>query len=203
LKNITQQTYDQIAPMYAQANAQMPANVLATAQKFLEMGSPDGLYLDLGCGPGQDMAWFGRQQIKIFGADLSAGMLAQARKITARPLVQMNMLALGFAEATFTGIWCSAALLHLPKAEAPLALREMRRVLRPGGLLALFIQQGEGEKLESNPYFDKALRFFARYSLEEMSKILVEAGFSVIETEVIPSERRTWLQFLARNVSRK
>ncbi len=198
--NITQQTYDQIALMYAQANAQMPANVLAAAQKFLEMGSPDGLCLDLGCGAGQDLAWFEQHHLNILGADLSAGMLAQARRVTSFPLAQMDMLSLGFAEGSFAGIWCSAALLHLPKADALLALREMRRVLRQDGILDIAVQQGEGEGLEVNPYNGAGQRFFARYSLTEMSNLLAGTGFAVLETETTSRSPRTWLRFVARRL---
>jgi ubiquinone/menaquinone biosynthesis C-methylase UbiE len=198
VKSVTQQTYDLIAPEYARANAQMPANVLAAAQKFREVVPEAGLCLDLGCGPGQDTVWFEQHGLDIFGADLSTGMLAQARKVTTRPLAQMDMLSLGFEDGVFSGIWCSAALLHLPKADAPLALREMRRILRKDGILDLAIQQGEGEGLEVNPYNSEGKRFFARYSLDEMSNLLARAGFTVFETETTSRGPRTWLRFVAR-----
>jgi ubiquinone/menaquinone biosynthesis C-methylase UbiE len=198
MKSVTQATYDLIAPAFAQVNAQMPENMLAAAQKFLEVVPRNGLYLDLGCGAGRDMAWFTARHLNIMGADLSAGMLAEARKIVSCPLAQMDMLSLSFAEDSFAGIWCSAALLHLPKADAPLALREMHRILRKDGILDLAIQQGEGEGLEVNPYNSEGKRFFARYSPDEMSNLLARAGFTVFETETTSRGPRTWLRFVAR-----
>jgi ubiquinone/menaquinone biosynthesis C-methylase UbiE len=200
MKTITQVTYDQIAPSFAQVNTKMPENLIVEAQQFLNHIARNGLCLDLGCGAGRDSAWFGQHGLKMVGADFSIGMLAQSRKIVSCPLVQMDMRALGFANHSFAGIWCNASLLHLPKVEAPLALQEMYRVLCDDGILDLAVQQGEEEGLEINPYDGNAQRFFARYHLDEMSKLLAENGFVVLESETIPLPNRTWLRFVARVV---
>ncbi len=68
--------------------------------------------------------------------DLNAGMLAVARSLPAA--VQWHhgsALELPFADATFDVVLCQLGLQFFP--DRPLALREMRRVLVAGGLLAL------------------------------------------------------------------
>lgn len=200
MKNITRATYDQIAPAFAKVNAVMSENVLLAARKFIEIVPQNGPCLDLGCGPGRDIAWFEQQNIAILGADLSTGMLSQARKITARPLAQMDMLHLGFADGSFAGIWCNAALLHLPKAEAPQALKEICRILGNGGILDLAVQEGAGEQFETNPYqASQGERFFARYQEDEMKQMLASNGFIILEIEKVFSNR-AWLRFVARRV---
>ena len=87
-------------------------------------------------------------------------MLSQARQVTRVPLCQMDMRFLGFASNKFQAVWCCAALLHLPKAEAPGALAEIARVLFSGGFFSLSVQKGSGEVLERNPYFGDDERFF-------------------------------------------
>jgi ubiquinone/menaquinone biosynthesis C-methylase UbiE len=201
MKNVTQATYDKIAPEFARVNATMPENMLAEAQRYIEIVPRPGLYLDLGCGTGRDLAWFEQHDLNLFGADLSAGMLDQARQVTSRPLAQMDMLNLGFADQAFTGVWCNAALLHLPKALAPQALQEMWRVLRPGGILNIAIQAGAGEQFEVNPY-EAGLgeRFFARYQMDEMTHLLTAQGFIVLETEKVFAHKE-WLRFLTRRTN--
>jgi ubiquinone/menaquinone biosynthesis C-methylase UbiE len=200
MKTITQQTYDQIAPLFAETHGKMPESVFPELQKFLEIVPRNGLCLDLGCGPGRDIAWLESQQLKMVGADFSAGMLTEARKIVACPLAQMDMLSLGFANQSFNGLWCNAALLHLPKREAPHALKEMCRVLCNDGILGIAIQQGESEGLEINPYNNSGERFFARYNLDEMTRLLTENGFTVMAARVVESSNRTWLRFVAQVV---
>ena len=39
------------------------------------------------------------------GADLSRGMLDQARQIFGSPLAQMDMTSLAFEDESFTGVW--------------------------------------------------------------------------------------------------
>lgn len=198
MKNITQATYDKIAPAFAKTNAEMPENLLREAQKFIETLPTNGLCLDLGCGAGRDTAWFSQQGLNILGADLSIGMLTEARKITLRPLAQMDMLHLGFADKSFAGVWCNAALLHLPKANAPQALQEMRRILWDNGVLDLAVQLGNGEGFETNPYeANQGERFYSRYQENEMQKMLTTNGFIILEMEKVTS-KRPWLRFVAQ-----
>jgi ubiquinone/menaquinone biosynthesis C-methylase UbiE len=200
VKSITQQTYDQIAPYFAGYNGQMPENVRQDLLEFLAHLPPNGRVLDLGCGTGRDLNWLEQHPLRLLGADFSIGMLAETRKIVACSLTQMDMRSLGFAARSFDGIWCNAALLHLPKTEAPRALREMRRVLCDDGILDIAVQKGEQEGLEINPYNHVGERFFARYSLDEMTGVLVETGFVVLEASVFEAPHRTWLRFVARVV---
>jgi ubiquinone/menaquinone biosynthesis C-methylase UbiE len=201
LKNITRATYDKIAPAFARVNAEMSENILQAAREFVKIVPKNGWCLDLGCGTGRDLAWFEQAGLNILGADLSTGMLTEARKITAHPLAQMDMLHLGLADRSFSGVWCNAALLHLPKTQASLALKEMYRILCSRGILDIAVQAGEGEQFEINPYeASLGKRFFARYQQDEMNKMLVENGFAILKTEKVFS-KRTWLRFVAQRAN--
>jgi ubiquinone/menaquinone biosynthesis C-methylase UbiE len=202
MKDITQATYDQIAPTFAEVNAKISENMLLAAQNFLEYIPEKGLCLDLGCGTGRDSAWFEQHRLKMISADFSLGMLVQARQIASWPLVQMDMRQLGFADHVFAGIWCNAALLHILKTEAPLVLKEMNRVLCKDGILDLSIQKGMGEQFETNPYVsEQGQRFFARYDLPEITQLLETSGFTILETAEITFNKRTWLRFIAQCMS--
>jgi ubiquinone/menaquinone biosynthesis C-methylase UbiE len=195
----TQSAYDQIAGRFSELTAVMPAPVAAGAQAFLDRLGTSGWLLDLGCGPGRDLAWFEAHGSRAAGADFSAGMLSQARKKTGYPLLQMDLRALGIQTRTIQGIWCNAALLHLPKSEAIRALEEMRRVLSAGGLLAITVQEGTGEGYEMAPFGD-VQRFFSRYSMEELSEMLIRTGFGILKAEAVLDGSRAdvrWLWFLA------
>jgi ubiquinone/menaquinone biosynthesis C-methylase UbiE len=203
MKNVTQTTYDKIAPAFAKTNAEMPENLLQEAQKFIETLPQNGLCLDLGCGAGRDTAWFEQQGLNILGADLSIGMLNEARKITSRPLAQMDMLHLGFADKSFAGIWCNAALLHLPKTNVPQALQEMRRVLWDNGVLDLAVLLGSGEGFEDNPYAaGQGERFFSHYQQDELEQMLIASSFTIREVEQVTS-KRAWLRFVTQAANLK
>jgi ubiquinone/menaquinone biosynthesis C-methylase UbiE len=145
------------------------------------------------------MAWFEGQGARVVGVDRSAGMLAVASGLVRGDLARMDMRALAFPAGSFDVVWCIAALLHLPKGEAPVALAEMHRVLKPGGVMALALQAGRGEVWEPAPYTNhpQEARFFARYSAEEAEAMLQRAGFSIFECGFDEGRYRQWLRFLS------
>jgi ubiquinone/menaquinone biosynthesis C-methylase UbiE len=179
--HLNQNTYDQIAPLFAERNAAISGDLEAQALRLLERLPPGARILDLGCGPGRDLAWLEAHDRCVFGADLSRGMLRQARQVTRAPLCQMDMRSLGFPPAAFQGVWCCAALLHLPKNLLPGALAEIARVLVPGGFLSLTVQMGDGEGIEPVPYQNSLERFFARYQPSEMEFFLEQGGFTILQ----------------------
>jgi len=72
---------------------------------------------------------------RVVGVDPSRGMLREARKALASPLVQGRAEALPFRDDLFDMLSMGFALRHVPDLEA--AFREYRRVLKPGGRVVL------------------------------------------------------------------
>lgn len=138
-----------------------------------------GVLLDLGCGPGRDTLAFRELGYQVVGADLSAGMLAEAwRRVPEGRFVRADMLHLPFASESFSGVWACASFLHLPRATAEVALAEIRRVLSPSGALFLSVKRGKGEEWRVHP--ENGLRFFFTYYLPTRLWNMVEdAGFEV------------------------
>ncbi len=189
-------TYDLLAERYATRNVPLPEQLIISGNVFLQQ-LPNGRVLDVGCGHGRDTAWLARRGCRAVGVDLSAGMLRQARAHRL-PLAQADMRWLPFRAGTFGGVWCNAALLHLPKRLAPLALGEMRRVLSRQGVLFLSLQEGQGEVWEPTSYGLKLPRFFVRYAADEAVTLLRAAGFSIVHhSKAEQNPRRIWLHFVA------
>ncbi|HXA78378.1 MAG TPA: class I SAM-dependent methyltransferase [Candidatus Acidoferrales bacterium] len=94
--------------------------------------------LDVGCGTGR---WLRRYQEFGFqptGVDATPGMLGRAIECgTTAPLIVGEACYLPFADAMFECVSDITVVQHIPRPQQPLALREMVRVLRPGGRLIL------------------------------------------------------------------
>jgi SAM-dependent methyltransferase len=185
-------------------NATLPASIRDGAGPgFLALchaaaGDARPLVFEAGCGHGRDMAWLEAAGVFVCGIDLSAGMLAQARRRAAGPLVQGDLRHLPLEPGRFHGAWCNAALLHLPRSEAPAALAGMRRRLVPGGGLFLTVQEGQSEGWHRGAYGDPdARRYFTAYTQDEVVALLDSAGFAVEGLAADAAGGRTWLQALA------
>ncbi len=191
---VNRRTYDQIAGQFVQRTPGMDEWLIKKATRLVEHIQPEQRMLDVGCGPGRDLSWFLKNGFQALGVDLSMGMLMEAQKVAKPSLCQMEMRHLALASRSFAGVWCNAALLHLPKKEVPNALAEIHRVLIPGGRFILSIQKGCGEGLETSQTGD-ILRFFARYDMHEMHEFLEQASFRVLLQEEYEFFGRTWLWF--------
>lgn len=95
--------------------------------------------LEVGVGTGRNMACY-PPEVQVTGVDLSAGMLerAQQRAVALTnpvSLLQMNVQALGYADAAYD---CAIATFVFCSVVDPAAgLREIKRVVRPGGRIIL------------------------------------------------------------------
>ena len=99
--------------------------------------APGARLLDVGCGPGHSLAWLA-QTFTVCGLDCAPNMLVQAAvRAPAAVLVQGRAEALPFGSTSFNGILAECVLSLCTKKEQVLA--EMRRMLRPGGVLVVYV----------------------------------------------------------------
>lgn len=123
----------------------VPAITSKWAADLVQRANPiDGeAVLDVACGTGI-VARLAAQRMtrgRIVGLDLNSGMLAVARSARqpGAPIewIEGSVLDLPFDDRSFDLVLCQLGLQFFP--DRPLALREMRRVLRPSGRVALSV----------------------------------------------------------------
>ena len=107
--------------------------------------------LDLGCGCGVPVARRLAPTYAVTGIDLSPVQIARARELVPRAIfVCADMATLRFPDESFSAITCFYALIHLPLAEQPILLGDIRRWLLPGGLFFATVGHGAWTGLEKD-----------------------------------------------------
>ncbi|PWI13312.1 class I SAM-dependent methyltransferase [Streptomyces sp. Act143] len=140
-------SYDTVAQEYTtRLHAELEGKPLdrALLTALLEQTEPGAPVGDLGCGPGHVAAWLAERGARTVGVDLSAGMVAAGRaRFPAVEFRQGDLLELPAGDAEFGSLVALYTVIHLDPGELPRAFAEMRRVLRPAGLLLLSFHIGE------------------------------------------------------------
>jgi SAM-dependent methyltransferase len=96
-------------------------------------------FLDVGCGTGRWVRRYSDLGFSPVGVDATIGMLRIARAHqTAIPLTAALAYSLPFSDSVFDAISDITVVQHIPYHLQREALREMVRVLRPGGRMILF-----------------------------------------------------------------
>jgi SAM-dependent methyltransferase len=153
--------------------------------------------LDVGCGTGYltvRAAHAVGPTGRVVGADPAAEVIEYARSVSP-PRCDFHVAggdAIPEREASFDVVVSSLAVHHIPPKERPLAMREMYRVLRPGGRLLIadfrpprnralnrLIGAVSGPAMQHNP-------------IDELHGLIADAGFEVIGS----GDRWPWLRYV-------
>jgi SAM-dependent methyltransferase len=156
---------------------------------------PVARVLDVACGTGV-IARLAAPQVgvagQVRGLDINAEALAVARSLPPPPGASItwhegSAVAMPFADATFDLVLCQQGLQFFP--DRPAALREMHRVLAPGGRVTLSVWRAIqhspayavlADALERHGFAEVAASRRAPFvlgSAEEIRALLAEAGF--------------------------
>ena len=184
----TQSSYDRVAVEYGEKFKDemddKPFDRDCLYRLVREVGEL-GPICDLGCGPGQIARYLHRQGVQTLGVDLSSKMVAEAQRLNPEiHFHQGDMLSLPDADNSWGGIAAFYCIIHIPREQIVNALREMKRVLKPGGPLLLAFHIGTEIK-HLDEWWDKPVNLdFAFYLPTEIESWLKEAGFELLETLV-------------------
>jgi SAM-dependent methyltransferase len=89
--------------------------------------------LEVGAGTGQDSVFFRDAGLDVVAVDLSPEMVRRCTEKGIKALVR-DVAHLEMPPGSFDAVWAMNCLLHVPDTDLPAVLREIRTVLRPGGL---------------------------------------------------------------------
>lgn len=144
-------------------------------------GRAEGRVLEVAVGTGQNLEHY-PSGVELTGVDLSTGMLARARARAAglglrAELAEGDAQNLAFGDRAFDTVLCAMALCTIPDQRR--ALAEMRRVLRPGGLLLLIDHieytrwpfRGREARKERPRRLPRAVAAEAGFEVEEYGRI--------------------------------
>ena len=175
----------------------MRRQIIPPITRFVrEAGGASGVrLLDVACGTGRTLHQLRRThpEMRLWGIDLSPAYVRVAHKRLApasRPvaLADENAEALPFADATFD-IATSVYLFHeLPRNARRNVIAELRRVVRPGGLVVIedSAQLAESAEIASALHeFPREFHepFFADYLTDDLAAMLDAAGFRIESVE--------------------
>jgi SAM-dependent methyltransferase len=163
---------------------------------------------DMGCGPGHVAHYLHERGVQVCGIDLSPAMVERARGLTTGvEFRQGDMTALDAPDATWAGIVAFYSIIHIPREDMARALAELRRVLRPGGMLLLAFHIGDDTVHLDEWWGQKVCVDFFFFRSDEVAGYLRAAGFEIeeiIEREPYPDvehqSRRSYI--FARRASR-
>lgn len=162
-KSQIQQNYDEIARAFDRVERPLGRLLLGRLKRKL-LKETRGRVLEVAIGTGSNLPYY-PPNCQIYGIDLSLGMLKVAKGQAERIgypifLFLMDAENLAFPDNCFDTIVCTFSLCTIP--DPIQALREMGRVLKPGGKILLLEHVSTGGK-----YFKKFQTLFAHWFLEK------------------------------------
>jgi SAM-dependent methyltransferase len=184
-RNDCQTSYDQVADEYVERifdELQHKPLDRQWLDRFAAGVRDMGEACDMGCGPGQVARYLHEQGVPVCGVDLSPAMVERARRLT--PGVkfrQGDMTALDAPDEAWAGIVAFYSIIHIPRGDMARALGELRRVLRPGGLLLLAFHIGDDTLHLDEWWGRKVCVDFFFFRPAEIADGLRAAGFEIEE----------------------
>jgi len=170
---------------------------------------PGPRVLNAGCGAGSLTLRLADAGVEVTSVDASPAFVARASALVAErhpgrelPVSIGDLAALDLPDATYDGAVCGEVLEHLDDDRA--ALAELRRVLRPGGVLAITVPAGPWRY----SWVDLWAGHRRRYSAPDLRDRLAEAGFARAEVAswgfpvTVLYERAVYRPLLRRRLAR-
>lgn len=127
--------------------------------------------LEVGCGAGRDGLILVESGCDYTGVDLSSTAVQMCRDLGLNAL-EATATGLPFIDNVFDAAWSMSTLMHLPGDGFDRAIRELRRVVRPGGVVEI----GVWGHTDNREWTSPDGRYFKHRSDEQLQDVLQDLG---------------------------
>ena len=189
----TLRTYERAAQLYRERSGRTAMDdglvELVTAH------APAGArVLEIGSGPGFDAAVLEHRGFSVRRTDATAAFVEMLRAQGHQAhLLDVRTDDIG---GRYDVVFAQAVLLHIDRAELPRVLARLSAAVRPGGLLAFSLKEGDGEAWSSHKV--ELPRHFVFWREEPLRAVLVGAGWEPAVVEHVATPGGPWLVSLSR-----
>jgi SAM-dependent methyltransferase len=176
-----------------------PSRFLKRFASLLPLG---GRVLDYGCGTGEEMAWLRGRGFQVEGVEGALEfVLAARRRCPGIRILHARFERVPLPPARYDGVWCNAALIHVPPSELARQLEKLETALKPAGWLGLTLAWGRAKQFLRRDWIPG--RYLAAYTQAEALALL--KGWKVSWRKTMTGDGRSgrWIQILGSCHNRK
>lgn len=189
----TRSSYQAAADKYVQRTRTATGGHAPILDQLVDL-LPGGRLLELGSGPGWDAAYLEGFGMRVQRSDITPAFveLMQADGHDAR-ILDVRTDDLG---GPWDGVLANAVLLHLNRSEFAAVAARIGKAVRPGGLFAFTLKEGDGEGWTESKL--ELPRWFVYWRGPELRSIIEAAGWTVLSLERAPGPVDVWLNAIAQ-----
>lgn len=177
---LTIKTYDKIASDYEKEHLRFKGTEELT--EFIKLLRPYAKVLDAGCGFGRELLSFTNQDFDTYGVDASEQLLKLAKQRAPKAKIRHIDLRrkLPFKDNFFDGVWARNSLHHLEPKSLEFALSEIKRILKPAGILFIEWKEGEKESITREEVAGGNERYYNLMPNVKLVKLIKSSGLKII-----------------------
>lgn len=135
--------------------------------------------LDMGSGSGRDAVLLRDLGFKVVCQDGSQKMIDITTKLGFESHLA-DFSQIDFPTATFDGVWAYTSLIHIPTEQAQRVIQKIRPLLKPGGVFAIGVIEGDSTGMVERKSMPGVSRYFKNYSSQELRALIEPTGFTFL-----------------------
>jgi 2-polyprenyl-3-methyl-5-hydroxy-6-metoxy-1,4-benzoquinol methylase len=191
----TLRTYEQTAALYRERTVRRDEEPDDLVGLVGEHAAPGATVLEIGSGPGVDADRLEALGFTVRRTDASRAFV-ELQRADGHDVDVLDVRTDDLG-GPYDVVFAHAVLLHIDRGELPGVLARLRTAVRPGGLQALTLKEGDGEAWSGHKL--ELPRHFTFWRLEPLREALVAAGWEPVVLEATSATYGPWLRSVSRN----
>lgn len=134
--------------------------------------------LNIGSGTGRDALLLKDLGLEVICVDASKSMVDITKELGFESYLA-DFSNVDFPTESFDGIWAYTSLIHVPKKDARLAIKKFSTLLKPDGIFAIGVIQGDTAGMVERKTMPGSQRYFKNYTKQELKDMIEPIGFTL------------------------